>query len=199
MFFYPFEGRLVHEGMATLLAYRISLFKPLTFSIAMNDYGFELLAASPIPIEEAMDSDVFTLKDLREDIMQSVNAVEMARRRFRDIASIAGLVFTGYPGQPVKDKHLQSSTQLIFNVFQDYEPDNLLLQQAYEEVLDFQLEEGRLRKALERIHEQQIRLITLERPSPFSFPIMVDRLSRERLSSESMEDRVQKMKMEWGE
>ena len=199
VFFYPFEGRLVHEGMATLLAYRISLFKPLTFSIAMNDYGFELLAASPIPIEEAMDSDVFTLKDLREDIMQSVNAVEMARRRFRDIASIAGLVFTGYPGQPVKDKHLQSSTQLIFNVFQDYEPDNLLLQQAYEEVLDFQLEEGRLRKALERIHEQQIRLITLERPSPFSFPIMVDRLSRERLSSESMEDRVQKMKMEWGE
>ncbi|MGB0175809.1 MAG: ligase-associated DNA damage response DEXH box helicase [Owenweeksia sp.] len=197
VFFYPFEGRLVHEGMATLLAYRIALFKPLTFSIAMNDYGFELLASSPIPIEEALDSDIMTLKDLREDIMQSVNAVEMARRRFRDIASIAGLVFTGYPGQPVKDKHLQSSTQLIFNVFQDYEPDNLLLQQAYEEALDFQLEEGRLRKALERIHTQTIRVVNLERPSPFAFPIMVDRLSRERLSSESMEDRVKKMKMEW--
>ncbi len=197
LFFYPFEGRLVHEGMATLLAYRISLFKPLTFSIAMNDYGFELLASSPIPIEEALDSDVFTLTDLREDIMQSVNAVEMARRRFRDIASIAGLVFTGYPGQPVKDKHLQSSTQLIFNVFQDYEPDNLLLQQAYEEALDFQLEEGRLRQALERIYEQEIQIIELEKPSPFSFPIMVDRLSREKLSSESMEDRVRKMKMEW--
>ncbi len=197
VFFYPFEGRLVHEGMATLLAYRISLFKPLTFSIAMNDYGFELLASSSIPIEEALDSDIFTLADLREDIMQSVNAVEMARRRFRDIASIAGLVFTGYPGQPVKDKHLQSSTQLIFNVFQDYEPDNLLLQQAYEEALDFQLEEGRLRMALERIHEQEIIIKTLEAPSPFSFPIMVDRLSRERLSSESMEERVQKMKMEW--
>ncbi len=197
LFFYPFEGRLVHEGMATLLAYRISLFKPLTFSIAMNDYGFELLASSPIPIEEALDSDVFTLTDLREDIMQSVNAVEMARRRFRDIASIAGLVFTGYPGQPVKDKHLQSSTQLIFNVFQDYEPDNLLLQQAYEEALDFQMEEGRLRQALERIHGQEIQIIELEKPSPFSFPIMVDRLSREKLSSESMEDRVRKMKMEW--
>ncbi len=197
VFFYPFEGRLVHEGMATVLAYRISLFKPLTFSIALNDYGFELLADSPIPIEEAVDSDVFTLKDLREDIMQSVNAVEMARRRFRDIASIAGMVWKGYPGQQIKDRHLQSSTQLIFNVFYDYEPDNLLLQQAYEEALDFQLEEGRLRLALERIHRQKVLIQTLERPSPFSFPIMVDRLSRERLTSETMEDRVKKMKVEW--
>ncbi|WP_417611072.1 ligase-associated DNA damage response DEXH box helicase [Owenweeksia hongkongensis] len=198
LFFYPFEGRLVHEGMATLLAYRLSLFKPLTFSIAMNDYGFELLADSSIPIEEALDSDVFTLTDLREDIMQSVNAVEMARRRFRDISGIAGLIFTGYPGQPVKDRHLQSSSQLIFNVLQDYEPDNLLLQQAYDEALEFQLEEGRLRKALERIHDQKILIQNMDKPSPFSFPIMVDRMSRDKLTSESLEDQVKKMKLKMG-
>lgn len=195
LFFYPFEGRLVHEGMAAVLAYRISLFKPLSFSIAMNDYGFELLADTEIPLEEALDSDVFTLHDLREDIMQSVNAVEMAKRRFKDIASIAGLVFTGFPGQEIKDRHLQSSTQLIFSVFEDYEPDNLLLQQAYEEALDFQLEEGRLRQAFERINEQEIVISTIEKPSPFSFPIMVDRMSRDKLSSESMEARVKKMKI----
>ncbi len=197
LFFYPFEGRLVHEGMATVLAYRISLFQPLTFSISLNDYGFELLSDSPIPIEEAVDSDIFTLTDLREDIMQSINAVEMARRGFRDIATIAGMVWQGYPGQQVKDRHLQSSAQLIFNVFNDYEPDNLLLQQAYEEALDFQLEEGRLRQALERIQNQAIIIKELDRPSPFSFPIMVDRLSRERLTSETLEDRVKKMKLEW--
>ena len=182
-----------------MLAYRISLFQPLTFSIALNDYGFELLSDSPIPIEEAVDSDIFTLKDLREDIMQSINAVEMARRGFRDIATIAGMVWQGYPGQQIKDRHLQSSTQLIFNVFNDYEPDNLLLQQAYEEALDFQLEEGRLRLALERINKQTILIQELEKPSPFSFPIMVDRLSRERLTSETLEDRVKKMKVqaEW--
>ena len=198
LFFYPFEGRLVHEGMATLLAYRLSLFKPLTFSIAMNDYGFELLADSSIPIEEALDSDVFTMDGLREDIMQSVNAVEMARRRFRDIASIAGLIFTGYPGQPVKDRHLQSSSQLIFNVLEDYEPENLLLRQAYDEALEFQLEEGRLRLALERIHKQKIIIQNIEKPSPFSFPIMVDRLSRDKLTSESLEEQVKKMKLEMG-
>lgn len=196
VFFYPFEGRFVHEGMAALLAYRISLFKPISFSIAMNDYGFELLANQEIPIEEAIDSDIFTTRDLREDIMQSVNAVEMARRRFRDIASIAGLVFRGYPGQPIKDKHLQSSTQLIFEVFNDYEPDNLLLQQAYEEALEFQLEEGRLRQALERINQQEIVITYPEKPSPFCFPIMVDRL-RERLTSESLEDRVKKMQLQF--
>jgi ATP-dependent Lhr-like helicase len=197
LFFYPFEGRFVHEGMAAVLAYRLSLFKPLSFSIAMNDYGFELLSDKEIPIQEALDSDVFTLKDLREDIAQSVNSIEMARRRFRDIASIAGLVFMGYPGQPVKDRHLQSSSQLLFNVFQDYEPDNLLLQQAYEEALEFQLEEGRLRLAMERINQQEIVVVEMEKPSPFCFPIMVDRLSREKLSSETMEDRVKKMKLEW--
>lgn len=196
VFFYPFEGRLVHEGIATLLAYRISLFKPLTFSIAMNDYGFELLADSPIPIEEAIDSDVFTETDLREDIMQSINAVEMAKRRFRDVATIAGMVFTGYPGAQIKDRHLQSSTQLIFQVFQDYEPDNLLLQQAFEEALDFQLEEGRLRLALQRIAQQTLVIKEMTKPSPFSFPIMVDRLNREKLTSESMEDRVKKMRLE---
>lgn len=196
VFFYPFEGRFVHEGIASLLAYRISLFKPITFSIAMNDYGFELLANQRIPIEEALDSDIFTLRDLREDIMQSVNAIEMARRRFRDIASIAGLVFKGYPGQPIKDKHLQSSSSLIFEVFADYEPDNLLMQQAYEEALHFQLEESRMRTALERIEAQEIVIRELEKPSPFCFPIMVDRLNRERLTSESLEDRVKKMKLQ---
>ena len=194
VFFYPFEGRFVHEGMAALLAYRLSLFQPISLSIAMNDYGFELLANQPIPIEEALDSDVLTTDDLRGDIMQSVNAVELARRRFRDIASIAGLVFKGYPGEPVKDKHLQSSTQLIFNVFQDYEPENLLLQQAYEEALDFQLEEGRMRLALERINGQKLLIRELSKPSPFCFPIMVDRL-RERVTSESLEDRIKKMQV----
>lgn len=195
LFVYPFEGRAVHEGMAALLAYRLSLFEPFTASIAMNDYGFELLSDKPIPIEEALDSEVFSLQDLREDIMKSVNAVELAGRRFRDIAVISGMVYRGYPGEQVKEKHLQSSSSLIFKVLNDYEPDNLLLQQAYEEALEFQLEEGRLRQALERIEAQSIHIQEIEKPSPFCFPIMVDRL-RERMSNESLEERVKKMQLE---
>jgi len=192
---YPFEGRFVHEGMGALIAYRISLFKPISFSIAMNDYGFELLSDTEIPIQEALDSDIFTLNHLSEDIQASINAVEMAKRRFRDIAAIAGLVFKGYPGKQMKDKHLQSSSQLFFQVFSEYEPDNLLLRQAYDEVMSFQLEEARMRQALERINQQKIILSQPEKATPFAFPIIVDRL-RERMSSEKLEDRIRKMKLQ---
>ncbi len=193
--FYPFEGRLVHEGMGSLMAYRIAQLAPRSFSIAMNDYGFELLCDQPIPIEEALDNDLFRIGELSADIQSSINAAELARRRFRDIASLAGLVFKGFPGKQKKEKHLQSSSQLFFDVFSDYEPNNLLLAQAYDEVMTFQLEEARLRSALNRIRAQQIVLKQPARATPFAFPIIVDRL-RERLSSEKLEDRVRKMQLQ---
>ncbi len=193
---YPFEGRFVNEGMAALVAYRISRIQPITFSIAMNDYGFELLSDQEIPIYEAIETDVLGIENLLTDIQASINATEMARRKFRDIAAIAGLVFKGYPGKPVKDRHIQSSSQLFFEVFHQYESGNLLLRQAFEEVMDFQLEEVRLRKALERIATQKIVVKEPEKPSPFAFPIMVDRM-REKLTSERLEDRVRRMMVQF--
>jgi ATP-dependent Lhr-like helicase len=189
---YPFEGRFVHEGLAALVAYRIAKIKPITFSIAMNDYGFELLSDQEIPIEEAVETNVLGSENLMKDIQASINATEMARRKFRDIAAIAGLVFKGYPGKPIKDRHLQSSSQLFFEVFHDYEAHNLLFHQAYEEVMDFQLEEARLRRALERINNQKIIIARPNKPTPFAFPIMVDRL-REKLTSEQLKDRIARM------
>jgi ATP-dependent Lhr-like helicase len=193
---YPFEGRFVHEGMAALMAYRIAQIQPITFSIAMNDYGFELLSDQPIPIAEAVETNMLGVDNLLQDIQASVNSTEMARRKFRDIAAISGLIFKGYPGKPVKDRHLQSSSQLFFNVFHDYEAHNLLLRQAYEEVMDFQLEEARLRRALERITGQKIIITHPDKPTPFAFPIIVDRL-REKLTSEKLEDRIKKMALRY--
>ncbi|HTI57631.1 ligase-associated DNA damage response DEXH box helicase [Mucilaginibacter sp.] len=194
LLFYPFEGRLVHEGMASLLAFRISRIRNFSFSIAMNDYGFELLADEEIPIEQALeDASFFSIDNLLEDIQHSLNANEMARRRFRDIASIGGLVFTGYPGQLVKNRHLQASSSLLFDVFTEYDPKNLLVKQAYNEALAFQLEEFRLREALQRIVKQSIVLKEINRPTPFAFPIMVDSLGRERLTTETMEERIAKL------
>ncbi|MDN5283889.1 MAG: ATP-dependent helicase Lhr and Lhr-like helicase [Mucilaginibacter sp.] len=199
LLFYPFEGRLVHEGMASLLAFRIAKIKPASFSIAMNDYGFELLTDEDIPIEQVLeDAGFFSIDNLLDDIQHSLNANEMARRRFRDIAHIGGLVFTGYPGQPVKNKHLQASTSLLFDVFNEYEPNNLLVRQAYNEALAFQLEEFRLRAALQRIATQTIILKFIDRPTPFAFPIMVDSLGREKLTTETLEERIAKMARSYG-
>ncbi|MEO5977594.1 MAG: ligase-associated DNA damage response DEXH box helicase [Chryseolinea sp.] len=195
---YPFEGRFVHEGLAALMAYRIAQIRPMTFSIAMNDYGFELLCDQPIPIDEAIETNVLGIDNLMHDIQASINSTEMARRKFRDIAAISGLVFKGYPGKPVKDRHLQSSSQLFFNVFHDYDTHNLLLQQAFEEVMDFQLEEARLRTALTRINHQRIVITRPDKPTPFAFPIMVDHL-REKLTTEKLEDRIKRMAIDYAE
>jgi ATP-dependent Lhr-like helicase len=194
--FYPFEGRFVHEGLAALFALRISRLYPVSFSLAYNDYGFELLSDQPIRIEDALGSAMTDTNSLEQDVLSGVNATELASRRFREIAAISGLIFKGYPGQQIKDRHLQSSAQLIFQVFSDYDPDNLLLRQAYDEVVNFQLEMPRLRKALDRINNQKIIIKYPDKPTPFAFPIMVDRL-RERMTSESLEDRIKKMTFQW--
>ncbi len=195
LFVYPFEGRLVHEAMAAILAYRISRIRPITFSFAMNDYGFELLSDQPIPVDDTNVYDLFSPEDLLNDIQRSVNNTEMAKRKFRDVAVIGGLIFQGMPGEKKKARHLQSSASLLFNVFSEYDPGNLLLRQSYQEVLDQQMEEARLRDMLQRIQQSDIIITFPQQLTPFCFPIKVDSM-REDLSSEKLEDRVRKMQQQ---
>src|SRR5690606_32739857 len=144
LFMYPFEGRLIHEVMAALIAFRISKIMPISFSMAMNDYGFELLSSQEIPVNEEVLKKILTKDNLIQDVMSSVNATEMARRKFRDIAVISGMVVQNYPGIQKNNKSLQASSGLIFNVFEDYNPENLLFRQAYAEVFNQQIDEHRL-------------------------------------------------------
>jgi len=195
LFVYPFEGRLVHEAMAAILAYRISRITPITFSFAMNDYGFELLSDQPIPVDDTNVYELFTPDNLFEDIQRSVNSSEMARRKFRDIAVIGGLIFQGYPGEHKKARHLQSSASLLFNVFAEYDKDNLLLRQSYNEVMEQQMEEERLRNMLQRIQTSRIVITVPQRLTPFCFPLKVDSM-RENMSSEKLEDRVKRMQLQ---
>ena len=195
VFVYPFEGRLVHEAMAAILAYRISRIRPITFSFAMNDYGFELLSDQTIPLDDKNVYALFSPQNLLNDIQRSVNSTEMARRKFRDVAVIGGLIFQGMPGEKKKARHLQSSASLLFNVFSEYDPDNILLRQAYQEVLDQQMEEARLRDMLQRIQQSNIIITHPQQLTPFCFPIKVDSI-REDLSSEKLEDRVKKMQQQ---
>jgi ATP-dependent helicase Lhr and Lhr-like helicase len=197
LFVYPFEGRLVHEAMAAILAWRISKITPITFSFAMNDYGFELLSDQPIPVDDTNVYELFTPNNLLNDIQRSANATEMAKRKFRDIAVIGGLIFQGYPGEQKKARHLQSSASLLFNVFSEYEPGNLLLRQSYQEVFDQQMEEVRLRNMLERIQRSTIIITFPQQLTPFCFPIKVDSM-RENLTSEKLEDRVKRMQAQLG-
>lgn len=195
LFVYPFEGRLVHEVLASLIAYRLSQLKPISFSIAMNDYGFELLSDQLIDISEDNVRAIFTSENLIADIQKSINASEMAKRKFRDIAIIAGLVFQGFKGKKQTNKNLQASAGIFFNVFEQFDSKSLLLRQAYDEVFYQQLEEPRLASALQRIKESNIVIKELNVFTPLSFPIKVDSL-RDNITSEKLETRIQKMKAE---
>jgi len=195
LFVYPFEGRLVHEALGAILSYRISRITPITFSFAMNDYGFELLSDQPIPVDDTNAHELFSTDNLLADIQRSVNSTEMAKRKFRDIAVIGGLIFQGYPGEYKKARHLQSSASLLFQVFNDYDKGNLLLRQAYNEVLEQQMEEARLRATMERIGKSDIVITFPERLTPFCFPLKVDSM-RENVSSEKLEDRVKRMQQQ---
>ena len=193
---YPFEGRQVHEAMSAILAYRIGQLTPITFSISMNDYGFELLSDQPIPVDDSNARELFTTDNLLADIQKSTNSTEMAKRKFRDIAVIGGLIFQGMPGEHKKARHLQSSASLLFKVFDEFDPNNILLKQAYNEVLMQQMDEVRLRLALQRIHAGNIIVTFPQKLTPLSFPIIVDGLNRNHFSSEKLEDRVKKMQLQ---
>ncbi|MBF8456195.1 ligase-associated DNA damage response DEXH box helicase [Kaistella sp. G5-32] len=195
LFLYPFEGRLIHEVMSALIAFRISKITPISFSMAMNDYGFELLSSQEIPLTEENLKQILTKENLIQDVLSSINATEMARRKFRDIAVISGLVIQTYPGQQKNNKSLQSSAGLIFNVLEDYDSQNILLKQAYTEVFNQQIDEARLVEAFNRIEKSKIILKFANSFTPLSFPIKVDSL-RQSLSSEDLGERIKRMQAE---
>ena len=189
---YPFAGRLVHEGLSALFAWRMAQIQPMTFTMSVNDYGFELLSATEPPFDAAMKNGLFDATSLARDLEACLNAAEMGKRQFREIARISGLVFQGYPGQQKSAKQLQASSGLLYDVFTNYDPENLLLHQSRTEVLERQLEHSRLLTTLLSLQNAQMLRLTPARFTPLAFPLIVARL-RERLTNESLATRVARM------
>ena len=192
LFLYPFAGRNAHIGLGSLLAWRLAKDAPNTFSISINDYGLELLSALPVDPAPLVDRSLFDIGDLLHDVLASLNSSELARRRFREIARVAGLIFTGYPGAPKSTRQLQASSTLFYEVFRKYDAGNMLLTQAQGEVLSQELDIRRLAEVLERMRSQRVDFVDLKVPSPFALPLMVERF-REKLTTEKMKDRLERM------
>jgi ATP-dependent helicase Lhr and Lhr-like helicase len=196
LYVYPFEGRFVHEGLGFLWGYRFARQQQATFTISVNDYGFEILAPKDYPFQDLFSTDFFSLEHLYDDVTASLNISELTARKFRGIAQVAGLVFKGYPSAKKTTSQLQVSSSLIYEVFTKYEPNNLLLKQAEREVLNEQLEVHRLAKTLERMSQFETVWKTTKRPSPFAFPLLVERLNS-RMSNESLLERIERLKKQW--
>lgn len=192
-FFYPFAGRLVHEGLGILIAWRLSQRFPVTLTISPSDYGFELFGSDTIELTESLVRDIFSVDNLLDDLLASLNSTEAAKRQFRDIARIAGLVFQGYPGSGKSTRQVQASSGLIYDVLKNYDSNNLLLDQANREVLEAQMEFQRMRDTLHSIKQCKINLQRPGRLTPLAFPLWADRLQSQTVSSESWRQRVEKM------
>jgi len=196
IFFYPFEGRQVHMGLSALLAHRIARHRAATFSLSFTDYGFELVSRERFELLPLLKAGLLSMEDLLPDMLASLNAAELSKRQFREIARVAGLVFQGYPGQPKTNRQVQATSGLLYEVFARWDPANPLLGQAEREVLERQLEFSRLADALRRIAATPVLLRQTHKPTPFAFPIMVGRF-REKLTSEKLADRVRRMQLEF--
>ncbi|MFN7020923.1 MAG: ligase-associated DNA damage response DEXH box helicase [Phycisphaerales bacterium] len=196
---YPFEGRLVHEGLGAVAAYRLSRTRPVTVVATCNDYGLALHSAQPLGLDESGWRALLSPDGLLDDLLACLNTTELARRQFRDIARVAGLIVPGFPGQRKGARQLQASSEMFFDVLSEFDPDNLLLDQARREVLEAQLEIGRLRSAIERAADQRLRIVTLDRLTPLAFPIWAEHLRSIQLSSEKWSAMVERMVMKLDE
>ena len=192
LFVYPFGGRNVHIGLAQLLAWRFARIAPNTFTLSVNDLGLEIVSALPLDLAPLQHGSLFSTDDLLADVLASLNSGQLAQRRFREIARVAGLVFGGYPGAPKSLRQLQASSALFFEVFRQYDGGNRLLVQAEREVLAQELELARLATTLQTMTTLELELVELTAPSPFSLPLMVERL-REQLSTEKLKDRLDRL------
>ncbi len=198
LYAFPFEGRFVHEGLGFLWSWRLARHHPGTFTVSVNDYGFELLAPRGYPFEELLAQHAERLLDpagLLEDLERAVNLSELCRRRFRSIAQVSGLVLNGYPGQARSGGQLQISAALLFDVFQRHEPGNLLLAQARGEVLEEQLDLGRLIGTLQRLQGSEWLERHPPRPGPMAFPLLAERLNN-RMSNESLLERLERLRQQ---
>lgn len=193
--FFPFAGRSVHSGLAALVAWRLGQRVPLSFTMSFNDYGFELLSPTRYDVDAGAIGELIATDRAEEDIISSLNAAELARRHFREIARVTGLVFQGYPGQGQSAKQLQVTSGLLYDVYARHDPGNPLLAQARREVLERELELSRLNATLAELAGQTIRLTQPTRLTPLALPLIAEQM-RNKLSTEKLADRVARMQLQ---
>ncbi len=178
LFFYPFAGRLVDEGLAALVAFRISRESGESIYTTQNDYGFSLTARRGLVLDEESLRAALTTERLLDDLLECMNTAELARRQFREIARVSGLILQTPPGQKDRSmREVQASASLLYEVLDRYDPENLLLVQSRREIMEKQLELTRLMAVMRRIEAAPMHLVETKNLTPMAFPLWADRLS----------------------
>ncbi len=192
VFVYSFQGRKVNEGLAMLIAYRLGIIQQVSFSISVNDFGFELRSHhsnKDFVIENI--GEVFDPNFAALDMQKAQNFMELCRKKFGEIASVAGLLNEEKSYKSVKNRNLQNSSSLLYKVFIEHEPNHFLIRQAQLEVFGQSIEMERLVTFLKTASIQQ-KIVELKEFSPFSLPLLAEGF-RESMSNEDLDSLLEKL------
>ncbi len=194
LFVFPLEGKFVNEGIAFLWALRYANLNKATFSITSNDFGFSITSTENYDFSLLTNYLPYFMssKNLAKDLESAINFSELTKNNFKNIAQISGLINNNNPSKLKTANQLIISSNLLFEVFNKYENNHLLLKQSYEEVKKNQLEIDRINSCLQRMSKLDLILNETNSPSPFAFPLLVERLNNT-LSNETIEERVNKL------
>ena len=168
---YPFEGRLAHQTLGMLLTRRLERMRLRPMGFVANEYALSVWGLRDL---SGVDLDALFAEDMMGDDLDAWLAEsQLMMRTFRNCAVIAGLIERRFPGQEKTGRQVTISTDLIYNVLREHEPDHILLKAAWADAGTGLLDIHRLGTALARV-QGHIEHVDLDRISPLAVPVMLE-------------------------
>ena len=176
LFIYPFCGRAANQAIAMSLTYAITKQYKCTSAMTVNDYGLMIQVDKDINLKTFNFNKFITLESIRDLSYKSFNQNEMVLQEFRQICLISGLIYKGMPGRLKTGRYTQSSVRILFDIFKEYDPTNLLLKQARDIIFHAQLFPKQLEDRLQIINNN-ILIKYPKKISPFGYTLYQEQLS----------------------
>jgi len=181
---YPFEGRLAHQTLGMLVTRRLERLRMRPLGFVANEYALAVWALRDM---SGVDMDALFSEDmLGDDLEDWLAESALYKRTFRNCAIISGLIERRSLTAEKTGRQVTFSSDLIYDVLREHEPDHILLRATYEDAATGLLDIGRLSGALTRV-KGNITVRALDRVSPLAVPALLE-ISKEMVAGEAHED-----------
>ena len=181
---YPFEGRLAHQTLGMLITRRLERLRLRPLGFVANEYALAIWGLrdmSGVDMNRLFDEDM-----LGDDLDAWLAESALYKRTFRNCAIIAGLIERRHLSGEKTGRQVTFSSDLIYDVLREHEPDHILLRATYEDAATGLLDIGRLTDMLKRI-KGRIVIKKLDRVSPLAVPALLE-IAKEMIAGEARED-----------
>jgi ATP-dependent Lhr-like helicase len=168
---YPFDGRLAHQTLGMLLTRRLERLGLQPLGFVPSEYSLSVWGRRDM---SALNMGELFAEDMLGDDLESwLQESLLMKRTFANCAVIAGLIERRYPGQEKTGRQVSFSSDLIYDVLREHEPDHVLMKAAWADAAGGYLDLKRLSGLLARV-KGRIRHAPLLRVSPLAVPVMLE-------------------------